>query len=452
MSFAEQSSQLARGLARLAASGGSLDLDREGLEEALAARQEVLQLLRTVLYDLRVATVYAVQASEESRPSGLPRPPRSAAAIEADPVAALEATLAAYPAPAGLGVGRGGVGVAGESGAGPTADGWAAVGRHAVLARAAWSEIEPIRVPPLQQWSAVADVAALAQAVAVVDQDLAEAARRMAAPAWRPLAAATRAGLRTTAESAAALAAGGPLPEWGREAGSLLLVRSPADLPAAQQRLVEQLDAAAGLSPRSVVLVATGQVRLLAAGAAVLGSEPAHAGRVAEARELQERVSRAVASGHLLAARGQQDDRRPVAQCREMVGVLEARRALSARLPRMERLGAFGAMLDRVPAVLAAVSRQAEHGVRSGQWLVPDVGHRSIATRRWVPVARGGGTPPLCAELAAAAARAAAGRPAPLPPLAPPPREVLAGISAAYRPRRPVQPFVQRRTGPAGRG
>ncbi|MGH3570169.1 MAG: hypothetical protein ACRDRH_30010, partial [Pseudonocardia sp.] len=146
-----------------------------------------------------------------------------------------------------------------------TEGGWSRVARHALLAGHDWST-RPPRPSPEQQWSAVADVAALAQAVTILDRDLLAAARQLdhVDPAVaQALDAATVSGLRVAAQEASALAATGSLPEWGEPGPDtaptrVLIVRSPEDLAAAQARIATQVAASIELSPQTVDLLTRG--------------------------------------------------------------------------------------------------------------------------------------------------------------------------------------------------
>lgn len=430
MTFPQESSALARELARLAASDASARLSAKGLSTALSARHGVLVLLRQVLSEATGSNT-ALDATVAGRPG---RMLRSVEELEARPVGVLARALATHPAPS-LPLDLDGQAPTGG------AEAWRRASRHALLAGHEWST-RPPRLTAAQAWSAVADVAALATALSVVDADLATSARALPGidlEVTEQLQAAATSGLRTAAGEAAALAAAGPLPAWGEPGPEssptrVLLVRSPADVAGAQSRIAAQVAAAGDLSPQAVTLVATGQVRVLAAASETLKHvDPARADR---ARELARSVASVVAGRHRLAAL-MPDDPRPVVQTRELVQRV-------ATLGRDQgSLAALAAVVDRCPAVLAALSRRGDQALRTGQWLVPNVDAEQAADPLWRKAGREDPEPSLLAGLSGVTARSTAFTPAPAAwtgPGAAPPREVLAGVGALARRSRPQRP------------
>lgn len=201
MTYRDESSQLARELARLAVTGSSRTLDAAGFDVALVGRRETLTLLRQVLSD---ATGTSRDGTGIVATRDRSSPLRSLQEVQAHPVAVLSRTLASHPTLAPRQAPS-------DSMAAETEGGWSRVARHGLLAGHDWST-RPPRPSPEQQWSAVADVAALAQAVTILDRDLLEAARRLddVDPAVvRALDAATVSGLRVAAQEASALGAYG---------------------------------------------------------------------------------------------------------------------------------------------------------------------------------------------------------------------------------------------------
>lgn len=456
MSWRQESAALARELAPLALTGSSAWLPPAGLQEAVQARREVLFLLRRVLSDVRAAPEQpAGSRTAPARQWSLTE--STVGELRADPVAALERGLREYPAPRGRSTG------AAADTPGAAAE-WPAVGRRTALATLAWSQVVPAELTAAERWSVVADVAALAEVVTVLDEDLLAAARlpyRGDPALLRSLESATSQGLALAARESAALAAAGDLPDWdepGRNAAPrrIMVVGSLLDLPAAQERLVAQLQPPAALSPQSVIQVAAGQARILRATATALLHGERDIARAVWARHLSGLVADGLGAGHQLAAAPGQYSTAPATQTGEMLRCLRSRAGDPADLAGAD-WGALGAATDRVPQVLQVLARRAEEAWRSGLWLVPDPDPRhQQGEQRWIPADRVDAEPALCAGLSATAARAITGtgaRPAPARtgrsgPT--PPRELLPAVTRGRRLRRPLLPS-QRPPGPAQR-
>lgn len=450
MSAADELALLARELARLAARGSSRALDPAGVRTALAARTQMLDLLRQLLHD-------AVDGRLDRARSG--GASLSVGAVDANPVAALYAALhrsrrdtaevAAAWAQA--------VTVADAAVRSPVApeaaeaarESWDRVGQHTEVAEQLWSAQRPLLTLD-ERWSVIADVAALAQALTVVDQDLLVAAREHQLTATAAVVERIAgSGMRAAAAETAALAASGTLPPW-EEAdpapGLVLLVRSPEDLAAAQERLVGLLQLAPELSPQAVVLVATGQARLLAAAAAGLGRVGGREDEVSRAGALARHLTAAARYGHQVAGR-YRGDQRPVMQTREIVQALGAGRVEHPP----EHLAAAAA---RSPAVIRTLARRADQLTREGRWLVVNPSAQRPTDSLWIPTGVARDEPALTAALAAAAVHATA---APSPPLrtvpgradrSPPPRQALQEVLGLYRRQRPAHPATRPRADP----
>lgn len=449
MTYREHSAQLARGLGHLAVTGSSRALDADGLDVAVAGRRETLELLRTVLADTTgISRDDTALVQWRSRASDR----RRVEELEAHPVAVLARTLAGHPSPRPR---QAPSDTLASSTVGGAHRAWARAARHALLASHEWST-RPARSSPDQQWSAVADVAALAYTVAVLDRDLAEVASRL--PGVDPalaesLAASTTSGLRVAAREATLLAAAGPLPDWGDPGPDtaptrVLMVRSPQEVAAAQGRLATQVANADQLSPPAVTLLATGQARILTAAAVALrGVDDGRSGRAAQ---LAQQLTSSVADRHRLAAL-MPDDPRPVLQTREVLQHLRAvgDRGWSGPQARAY-LPALAAVVDRSPAVVQALSRSADQAVRTGRWIVPNTAARRANEPLWRRATRADPEPRLCAALSAVAAHAAAFTP-PAPPSTAPsmpsPRETLAGVAGLGRRTRPARPGQRPETG-----
>lgn len=444
MSWRRESSALAREVAALVVDGSSAWLTAGELEQALAVRRDLLLLLSRVASEIRRAPPSAgapgpVTLDRLSRRAGI-----TAAQLETDPVRALEQALVAHPAPKG----RHPAGGAGNY-VPAEATGWAAVGRRTELATQAWWRVRPAMLAGEERWSAVADVAALAEAVAVLDRQLLTAARlpaRLGRAAMWALEDAVAGGLRLAAREAAEVAATGPLPDWDQPGDRpavepVMLVRSVQDLAAVQDRLVTQLAAAGSVSPQAAVLIASGQARLLAAAATPLNESPRYAQQGRWAADLSRRVADSVLGAEALAAAG--DGRYParaVTQSRELAGFVTGRMS-GAALSEPDR-AALAAAVARAPRVLGALARQADRAWRTGQWLVPNPRGEALT---WVPAGSMDREPRLCARLSAVAASSVA-RPGAVAVAGParsgptPPREILAHVGRVRRPARPPLP------------
>lgn len=173
MSVQEDIALLAQELSHLAVSGSSVYLDTGGFAAALTARREVLDLLRAVLYDVAGTRGGAAESLNSSRFGGQPVWLRlgSVVELESNPVAGLARALGVHPTPRiEQDPDRNDVAEASV-----TSRGWARVNRHALVVGHDWA-LSPPQLTAEQQWSVVADVAALAQVVAVLDQELYTAA------------------------------------------------------------------------------------------------------------------------------------------------------------------------------------------------------------------------------------------------------------------------------------
>lgn len=454
MTYLEHSARLAVELGQLAVTASSTALDRAGLDLAMGTRRETIELLRTVLADTTGISREHTGIVESRRSAG---DQRRVEELERHPVGMLSRTLAAHPAPQG----RQSLmdAFASPANPSPAREGWARAGRHAVLATHEWSVRRP-RSSPDQHWSAVADVAAVAQAVVVLDLDLLDVARRL--PGVDPavvdaLEDATTSGLKTAAREAASLAATGPLPPWGEpgpdaQPTRVMMVRSSGDLVAAQRRLPLQVADSTHLAPRAVVTLATGQGRLLATAAEGLRSVDGP--RAEQALQVARQLTAAVTSARQLAAL-QPDDPRPVTQTGEMVRHL-GRVAAEGWTPEVvaKYQPALAALVDHCPAVVEALARSSKEAVRTGQWIVPNTVAVRAQDPLWRLSTRADPDPKVCVELHAVAARAQAalgspvtsGPAAPAPSMAPP-RQTLAQIAEQDRRTRPVQPGTRYKQG-----
>lgn len=446
MTYTEHSSRVATELAHLAAAGSSTTLDSRGLDVAVGARQATLQLLRTVLHDVSGIDRNQTGTTAPRRPTPL----RLVSELEAHPVAALSQNLASHPAPA---AGRSLMDVYASAGnlspttsSGSAADrSWARVGRHAVLAGQEWS-IRPPRPTPEQQWSAVADVAALAQTVAVLDEHLLTAARAGGAATEHlvePLATATTSGLHVSAREVLRLAGTGPLPPWGEPGEDLsaarpMLVASASDLAAGHRRLPAQIRDAGELSPRRVSLLLVGQTKLLSSAATALrGLDDDPAGRAAALSSQLQRIA-GLDRGVTALVSG---DARALTQTAQLVQHLARVAPEEAWSPTQAReyRHALAAIVTQAPTVVGALADHAAQAVDQGSWLVPSTGAIEPGEPLWRRATVADPPPKMVAQLQVVAARARAALT--VPPSAPTkarhpaPRDVLQGIDFVQRTR-----------------
>jgi len=161
--------------------------------------------------------------------------------IEAHPVEALGRALRRYPRPPGD---LAPTDVALAQPAGPCGAAWQHVARNAAVAHHAWTAGVGQQPDYDEQWTAIADVASLADTLTRLDVGLVVVTATD--PGRRPLTSCLRGGLSqalgVAARESLRLAARGPLPDSGPDriplpALRVLPVRTPADLPAAQEQL-----------------------------------------------------------------------------------------------------------------------------------------------------------------------------------------------------------------------
>ena len=381
MTYAEESLSLARSLARLLELG-SRDLDVVGFEQALLARSAVLDLASDV----------------HAQVAGTRWPVAGAGAVEADPVAALGRALAYRKRGPATGHAPTQVlAVASRTAAGRE---WARAARHALVAGHDWRTAAPHRWQTTSAWTAVADAAALAEATARLDRQLATAASRLGrAKDSQILEQASVSGLRTVAAEVSALARCGPLEGVAlqrapRQQQRVLPVQAASHLPLAQDRLVALLREARSVRPEHVVQIALGQARAATVLTRVLrrSSPPGQDGRhpSALAAALDSTASHLLRAG---AAAGRtatlhRGDPRPVQQAGEIDRCV---RRLDATTPSREDAEALLACGRRLPELVRTLSLITGREVAAGRWLVP--GQGDVA--RWTAVEPGSPAPAL---------------------------------------------------------
>lgn len=382
--------------------------------------------------------------------TGILAPGRSSTAEELDrhPVAALGRLLADHPrrwyaAPTDIAL-TPAVTAAGQL--------WRDVGRHATLAHHAWVTSSPDSRPTGDAaWSALADLAALAEAAATLDPDL---ARAMTTTGRHDdatnFSAAAVSGIRVAAAESRSLATAGPLPDVEDVTAARsrpVAVHAAEAVLVAQRRLALLLAQVEDIRPADVERVITTQGRT-ALIAARLVEDPRLAD---ELREHARVLAAAVDRPQRVASIGPTDPR-PLAQARELL------RYFAAAAPDSHTSAAAVGFARGVAEVSEALSVVATRQTEQRRWLVPEPDHRPgrpIWTRSG---AVGAPEPAMLMPLAAVAGAAvkvseAAGPPtegAALARLASrgvPPREALReALTARGCPERPGR--VAQRSGP----
>ena len=428
MTFAQETHQLAVHLARLLAAPGA-PLDETGYHQALLARGTTLALAR----DVHQQVVGSGQGPSTTRIWGV--------------VSALSKHLSDHQ---GLTSGLSVTQVLAATSATPAGEKWRHAARYALLADHDWREGRHPAWAPARAWAALADAAALTEAVATLDHDLARTAKSLGrdsdAAVLRRSAAS---GLRGAAVEAQALARFGPLAavhiSSTRPApGQIVMVGSDADLPAAGSQLFTALTGAAHLRPEHAVQIALGQARGAAVLASALGTAPAAVNdrgvqQLATALQEAARTLGQVATAPGRTASLGLGDPRPLMQAGELLRYLVR--------PDGGRRRDTGALVDyarTVPDVVTALFNVARRQTTEGHWLVPS--HASATT--WSRFQVGLRAPALLtaapAVLAATSqvgeAAGALGTGPPRPALVPAPRAVLRDALTEVRQRRPLPP------------
>ena len=440
MSYAESTTALATHLARLLAARAT-DLGHNGFEQALLSREVTLTLAREVHRHL----------------TGGSDPPsnRQTKVNTADPVRAFGQALTDHhqvtrdlsPAEALSAIPST-----------PAGREWHHAARHALLADDAWRDGSHSTWTRARSWAALADVAAVTEALTVLDHDLAPAARALGRDRdAQVLERSTASSLRRAAAEVQAHARFGPLTAVDvasprRTNGHVVLVRSDADLPAAEARLAELLSGARHLRPEHAVQVALGQARCAAAVAGLLRAAPA---RVAPGSGLGPLAEALDGAAHALASattttgrigslyRG---DSRPLLQAGELTRHLRTGTAATGR--DVTALVRFARALPDVVDALFDVARRHTAG---GFWLVPTQDHAPTWTRYHLGLRES----PLLAAAAPALATVQHLRCAPAtftantsPPVLPPPaRTVLGGALTQAQRHNPMPPPPTPRSG-----
>lgn len=421
MSYAESTTALATHLARLLAARAT-DVGHNGFEQALLTREVTLALAREVHRHL----------------TGGSDPPsnRQTKVNIADPVRAFGQALTDHhqvtrdlsPAEA-------------LSAIPTTAAGreWHHAARHALLADDDWRHGSHPTWTRARSWAALADVAALTEALTVLDHDLAPAARALSRDRdAQVLERSTASALRRAAAEVQAHARFGPLTAVDvasprRASGHVMFVRSDADLPAAEARLTELLAGARHLRPEHAVQVALGQARCAAAVAGLLRAAPASATPGSGLRPLTaglDGAAHALASATATPGRTgslHRGDSRPLLQAGELTRHLSTGTVAAGR-----DVAALVGFARAMPDVVTALFDVARRHTAGGFWLVPT--QEDAPT--WTHYHIGLREPPLLSAAAHALAAAQHLRQSPAtlaantsPPELPPPARTVLGAA-----------------------
>ena len=276
-----------------------------------------------------------------------------------------------------------------------------------------WRTADPATRPTGDAaWTALGHAAALAQAMGLLDTDLAraaavagrpEAATQLARVQWPGLAAAAAA-VRDLAERGPLHAVPDPAPRAPRE---VLLVASPEDLAPAAERLAHLVTTAASITPRDLQAVARAHAQATTAAAArldaVLG-HPAPSEQLALVAALADyaRHLATAATAPRRTAALTAGDPRPLLQAGELARALApGGRATTAPSAPGRQHAALTAYAHAAPRLTAALAAAATRELAAGRWLVPP-GEDSPSRLTWVPPGEHA-DPPLRRTLAAAA-------------------------------------------------
>lgn len=234
---------------------------------AVASHAATVRALATVHRDLTRRD----GPTSTGRPSGAERP--TLEQLETNPVKALGIALDRHPSTPGVALSD----VLTTNPPPGPARLWHDLARASIVAADQWRTADPASRPRSHQaWSLMADVGAIGQGLAHLDDDIARAATRMSATVQTQLGttpgvlsdrctAAATAGLRAAGERTRHLAAQGPLPDVAPLRQPFVrpaALKVPDHVPLAQDATVELLDRAGTISPRDLTHLARVQARL----------------------------------------------------------------------------------------------------------------------------------------------------------------------------------------------
>jgi hypothetical protein len=266
--------------------------------------------------------------------------------------------------------------------AGPAGRHWREVAKAATLAQYDWQRAAPQTRPTGDAaWSELADVAHLAEAIAVLDGDIADslsaAGRLKEASDFRQ---AGRSGLRVVAREVRELASTGFLPEGPEVRATrhtrVLITTDPAELPASLRRLDDLVVGAHNITPVQVSMVS----RVLAESASTAARTIEEIGASGPAKALRQQAAQLAEASGLT--------RRVIALAPGETSVGTQAQVIHDLLTRLQRRGntltadVARAVADAVPTLTTSLTMAAEHQLRTERWLIPVEG---VAGQAWGP-------------------------------------------------------------------
>ncbi len=369
MTFADDTLEVAQSLGRLLAKH-AFELDHDGLQVALVARDATLDLARMLHRD-----VVGPRAG---------RVGDTIAGLESNPVAVLGRLLAKRPR---IEPSLSPTDVLNTSHLGDAAT-WSGLARAAITAADSWPAGHGATLQGPEAWGVIADSAALAEAVAVLDGDLVGAANRLGENGLAERLATNCSGLRLAAGQVRALAAAGPLPSEPHDVAKqpqhrVRVVRDVETAIGGQRSLAGLLRSAGHVRPEHAVQIAIAHVRLVKAiRAGLVNGEMKRDGDLA----LAERVSALIEPLTRAASRPGRvasihaGDPRPLQQASELTRFVSTRpREVQAAAP--VQLMTWTAQLR---GSIEAMSSRAAREFGARRWLVPDTA--DVATTVWAPL------------------------------------------------------------------
>ena len=261
---------------------------------------------------------------------------------------------------------------------------WRETAKAATLAEHYWRTAVPFSRPHGDAaWTEIADIAALSQAVAALDLDIADSFNRVGR--WQDAAiyrSAGQSGLRVAAIEAQALAATGLLPAAADllpdPVRTVLSVRRPDELPAALRRLSHLAATSTTISPQHVGLAcrAVAEASLLAAAGFQRAGQPK-----AEAASRRQAAELAKAAGHTRGVAAiDPGDPRALQQAQEIHLQLVRMRELH-QVPGATLAGELGAAVN---SAVVGLQQTVDQQLNTGRWLIRicEKGHLDWARAR----------------------------------------------------------------------
>lgn len=360
--YRADAARLAIELGTLAITGGSKALDADGLDVALLGRTSVLSSCRSIL-----TTVTGQRPGPESEYT------RSVRHLMEAPVINLQRELGSYPTTEAQ------TPLSDRMTAPPTDEtalAWYNAAKHAELTSHDLSDLLS-RLEDGHRWTVVADVAAVARTVYVLDGHLLEAAERLQSPAAEALRQSATSALPYAAEETLVLARSGQLPDLDTiieapSATTPVQFNGPAAAVEAQSRLPRQLLDAEDLSPEAIGITALTQARILAFAAQRLSTDDPF--RATLAADVSNELRLVRANDPQLASLAP-SDHKAMWQSRELLRYVEAAAQVdpTTAAGRVVR-GSLLAVVDRAPDVVSALVKATERQLATRRWAVSYAG------------------------------------------------------------------------------